>query len=293
MTYAIRNTLILVGLLLFVIISSMLNNYYASKQMNKVKTTLDENIQQLDFLKTANPDMKDQEIFAQSLSELELRVKNESKLLARDNNPTLTYSYLLDICENYCPDMKFDFKFIGNGQVETSFYNDYSVLGVGPLSDYYSFVYQIENQFMLYVIESVRVSGLEDNSEHPDNYVYFTMVLRAYYEENMLEVGDIPFRFLEYRTMANNPFIPGIHGPVPDEYEMKFINIYGCDLIGLTLDKAFLLDGNGKIHVLNPGDKVAYGYLDRIDWDRQNAVFTLNETGINVNRILSLKYYED
>jgi len=293
MSYAIRNTLILAALLLFVFLFFFLSNYNSSKQMNNIKIKLDENNQQLQMLKTANPDMKDQEIFSQSLTDLELRVKNESKLLAQVNNPTITYSYLLDICENYCPGLKFDFKFTGSGMIETSSYNDYSILGVGPVDAFYSFIYQVENQFMLYVVESVRLSGLEDDSEYPDDYIYFTMVIRAYYEDNMLEVDDIPFRYLKYRTLDNNPFALGIHGPVPDEYELKFIDIYYCNLIGLTLDKAFLLDGNGKIHVLNPGDKIAYGYLDHINWDMQNAVFIMNEIGVVETKIMTLKYYEE
>ncbi|MFC1898050.1 hypothetical protein ACFLYJ_00600 [Candidatus Cloacimonadota bacterium] len=261
--------------------------------MRQIKTSLDENEQQLEFLKTANPDMKDQEIFAESLAELELRVKNESKLLAKDNNPTLTYSYLLDITENYCPAVKFDFKYIDNGQVETSFYNEYSVIGVSPIAALYTFIYQLENQFMLYVVESLKLYGIEEDSEHPKNYIYFSLVLRAYYEDNMLEVDDIPFRYLKYRTLSNNPFVPGIHGPIPNDYEMKFVELDQCDLIGLTLDKAFLLDRNGKIHVLKPGDKIAFGYLDHINWDEQNAVFYVNVIGINTKKTMSLKYYED
>lgn len=293
MSYATRNTLILFGLLMFVIIFSLFNNYRDAKNMNQIKSTLDQNIQQLEFLKTANPDMKDEEIFSQSLAELEQRVKNESKLLARDNNPTITYSYLLDICENYCPKLKFDFKFINKGQVETSFYNEYSIIGAGPIQALYTFIYQLENQFMLYVVESLKLSGLENDTEFPKSYVYFTLVVRAYYEENMLDVGDIPFRYLKYRTLSNNPFVPGIHGPIPSEYEMKFVETDACDLIGLTLDKAFLLDRNGKIYVLKPGDKVAYGYLDYIDWDKQVAIFMINKIGVSMKKTMTLRYYED
>jgi hypothetical protein len=292
MSYAIRNSLILVGLLLFVVIFSLMSTYYSSKSMSKIKVNLDENQQQLEFLKTANPDMQDQQIFAESLSELEMRVKNESKLLAKDNNPTLTYSYLLDICENYSPNLKFDFKFINNGQIDTSFYNEYSLLGVGPIKDLYSFIYQLENQFMLYVVESLKITGLEVNSAEPAGYVYFTLVIRAYYEDTMLDVEDIPFRYLKYRTLSNNPFVPGIHSPIPNDFEMTFVNIYDCDLIGLTLDKAFLLDRNGKIHVLKPGDKVGYGYLDQIDWEKQTAIFILDEIGVSKQKTMSLKYYD-
>jgi hypothetical protein len=109
----------------------------------------------------------------------------------------------------------------------------------------------------------------------------------------MVEVEDIPFRYLKYRSLSKNPFVPGIHGPIPSDYEMNFPETDACDLIGLTIDKVFLLDRNGKIHVLRAGDKVSYGYLDHIDWDKQVAVFYINKIGVSVQKTMKLKYYEE
>lgn len=293
MPYALRNTLILVGLLVFVIAVSTLGNYQSAKKMHELEAKLNENKTQLQNLKQANPDMKDQDILAQSLMELENRVKNESKLIARDNNPTITYAYLLDIIENYCPDLKFDFKFIGSGTRETSNYNSYSLIGSAPISSLYTFIYQLENQFMLYVIESIRLAGVEPDEELPLDFVYFTMVITAYYEENSVEVIDIPFRYLRYKNLDYNPFTARVHGPIPDAMESSMVDIYNSRIIGLSPNKVFILDENGKIQVLLPGERIAYGYLDRINWEEQNAVFVMNETGIPKEYVLGLRQYED
>lgn len=293
MPYALRNTLILVGLLVVVVLFSFINNYQSAKKMNSIKARLNENQSQLDNLRRANPDMKDQDILVKSLEELERRVKSESKLIAQDNNPTITYAYLLDICENYCPDLKFDFKYVESGQIETTQYNSYSLIGSGSLASIYTFIYQLENQFMLYLLDSIRLSGVEADEELPLDYVYFSMVIKAFYEENSVDVKDIPFRYLKYKNLSYHPFMPRIHAPLPDVHEERYLSIYSSRMIGLTPDKVFLIDQDGKIQVVVPGDKIAYGYLDRINWEDQNAVFIMSETGVAQEYVLMLKHYED
>jgi type II secretory pathway pseudopilin PulG len=293
MSYALRNTLILIGLLIIVLFISFAGSYNSRKRLDSIRESLEKNKVQLENLRRANPDMKDQDVMVQSLEELELKVKSESKLIAQDNNPTITYAYLLDIVENNCPSLKFDFKYVGSGSIESTRFNSYSIIGTGALNDIYTFIYQLENQFMLYVLESVRLSGVGEDEEYPLNYVYFTLVINAFYEENAVDVKDIPFRYLKQKNLVYNPFRARIHGLLPDEHEQRFIDINNSRMIGLTPNKVFLLDSRGKIQVLLPGDKIAFGYLDHINWEDQNAVFLMNETGVTKERIMMLRHYED
>lgn len=290
MRYAIRNSLILLALLFFVVLVVVVGNARYNSKLKKLQKSNKESNTQLANLKAANPDMQDQEMFAGNLENLERRVKNESKFISRENTPTSTYKYLLDICDRSCPDLKFNFKYTDSGMVETSMYNSYSIIGEAPLRSLYQFIHQIENQFMLYVIDSIMLTGIE-SADKPEDYVNFTIDLRAYYEETAIEMEDIPFRNLKYRTISNNPFIARIHGPIPVEYELNFVNINNSILIGLTVNKVFMQDNKSKIHVLNVGDKVAYGYLDRIEWNEQSAVFKLNEIGIVKEKVIVLSEY--
>ena len=59
-------------------------------------------------------------------------------------------------------------------------------------------------------------------------------------------------------------------------------------MIGITPDKIFVRTTNEEIIILVPGDKVAYGYFDRIDWEEQTAVFKINRTGVNTEKTLYL-----
>ncbi|RLC58251.1 MAG: hypothetical protein DRH89_01590, partial [Candidatus Cloacimonadota bacterium] len=100
------------------------------------------------------------------------------------------------------------------------------------------------------------------------------------FEETATEIGDIPFRKLKYKNVRYDPFYSRIHAPVLDEEEQEFLDIYSSGMIGLTPNKVFIKDRIGRIHILEIGDKVAYGTLESINWKEQYATFQLNEIGV-------------
>ena len=287
MPYAVRNTLILTGLLIIVFLGFLIGNSSSVKKLHIIKASYENNKKQLDDLQAANLDMKDHELFLASLKELEKKVQTESKIIPQKNDPTLTYKYLLDICDNFCPEVKFDFRFTKSGRVENIGYRSYAIFGQDPVRELYTFVRQIESQFMLYVIDSVKL--LEDvKDDLSTGKVDFTIMVNAYYEEDSPEVGEVMFRKLKYKQLTYNPFYSRIHGKIPDEEQQRFLDPYRATLIGLSPDKVFLKDAEGRIHVLEQGDKIAYGYLHSINWDIQGAVFKLNEVGVTKEKIIYL-----
>lgn len=287
MPYAIRNTLILTGLLIIVFLGFLIGNSGSVKKLNAIKASYENNKKQLNDLQAANPDMKDHELFLASLKELEKKVQTESRIIPQKNDPTLTYKYLLDICDNFCPEVKFDFRFTKSGRVENIGYRTYAIFGQSPVRALYTFVRQIESQFMLYVIDSIKL--IEDiKDDISTGKVDFTIIINAYYEEDSPEVGEVMFRKLKYKQLTYNPFYSRIHGKIPDEEQQRFLDPYRATMIGLSPDKVFLKDAEGRIHVLEKGDKVAYGYLHSINWDVQGAVFKLNEVGVTKEKIIYL-----
>jgi hypothetical protein len=287
MSYALRNSLILTGLLVLVVLGFFIGNSSSVKKLNTIKTSYENNKKQLNELQAANPDMKDQDLFLKSLKEMEEQVQTKSKIIPRQNDPTLTYKYLLDICDNFCPDVKFDFLYTQSGRIENTNYNVYTLFGKAPIRSLYTFVRQIEGQFQLYVIDSFKIlENIEDGLSTGE--VSFTILLNAYYEENAPELDEMMFRKLKYKQIAYNPFYSRIHGRIPDEEEQRFLDPYSVILIGLTPDKVFLKDSNGRIHILEEGNKVAYGYLESIEWETQSVVFKLNEIGVIKEKVIYL-----
>ncbi len=289
MQYAIRNSIILTGLLLLVILGFFFGNSKTVKKRDSLKSTFEQNMQQLENLKATHPDIQDRDLVVKSLEEMEKTIQEESKIINKENNPALTYDYLLDICETFCPGLEFDFLYNKTGKVESTFYNIYTIIGTAPIQTLYTFIYQIENQYLLYIIDSINLSeNVDVKGSIPAGSVDFTIVINAYYESDAPEFPGILFRKLKYKNLAYNPFYSRIHGIIPDEKESQFIDTNTCSMIGLTPDKIFLRDYYSRIHVLSTGDKVAYGYLSSINWDEQYAVFKINEVGVMKEKIIYL-----
>lgn len=298
MNYALRNTLILTVLLILVFVGFLLGNTSSVKKLDEIKVVYEGNKKQLDELLAAHPDIKDHDKFIQALKDLEEKVKRESKLIPEKNDPTITYKYLLDICDNFCPDLKFNFVYNKLSKIEDIDYYTFTIAGTAPVRSFYSFIYQIESQYLLYVIESMKINE-EIKDDNSTGNVRFTIVLNAYFEESVSEFEDIDtalevepeesvgepeeitFRKLKYKNIKYDPFYSRIHAPLPDEEEEEFLDIYSAGMIGLTPSKVFMKDLIGRIHILELGDRVAYGTLRSINWKEQYAIFRLNEIGIN------------
>ena len=282
MNYAIRNTLILSILLVLVILGFLIGNTFNATKFKEIKIIYENNQKKLDDIVAANPDMNDQDIFIKSLKDLEMEAQRESKLIPQKNDPTITFKYLLEICDNFCPDLTFNFNYRGQTSEEGVSFNTYSINGTATIRTLYSFIYQLEKQYLLYVIESIKIREEVEEGTVAHN-VNFTIVFKAYYEESTHDFGQIPFRKLKYKNIDYNPFYTRIHQPLPDELEKGYINTKSSEIIGLTPDSVFMKDQSGKVHILKSGDKVAYGILKSINWKDQYAIFQLNEIGITKN----------
>lgn len=298
MSYALRNTLILVILLMLVLSFILYYNLTYSKQLRELNTFFQEKSTTLLNLITANPDYKDIDIVTAEYEAMKRQQRETGKIIPKSNTPADTYSYLLSICERYSRDVKFNFELIAANSVLENYpniyYNIYSVEGVAPVNSIYTFLLNVEKQVMFYTIENLHLTE-ENESKIVDgdkttniSKVSFKLTLNAYYDTAGEDENLPPTRDLRYPRLAYNPFYSRIHEPNYKSEEEKFINIDSCTLIGLTPEKVFLRDSEENVLVVSIGDKVAYGKLDRIEWENQAAVFKINDTGIYKEKILLL-----
>ncbi|MEA3476308.1 MAG: hypothetical protein U9R23_07710 [Candidatus Cloacimonadota bacterium] len=283
MPHTVRNTIVLVVLLLIVIIGIILANANYVKRLEKLKKSNKENSEMQERLRKENPDLENEEKVMESLDDMKKQVLENSKLILKEDTPTLTYQYLVDIADNFCPDVSFNFQISKSGKVKEFSFNTYTISGDANIKSLYFFVFQIEYQSPLYTIESIKIA---EQSVAKADTVSFTITLNAYYNEDGTELQNILFRNFRFTNLRYNPFYSRIHTPISDEYELKFLNIYTSTIIGLSPYKAFLRDDKGRIHTLRTGEKVAYGYLDHINWYKQAAVFTINRIGIPEEKII-------
>jgi Tfp pilus assembly protein PilO len=283
MSYKVRNTLVLLVLLVIVIIASIAvnsDNRRTLSTLNKEYENITKNYEQLQKIIARAKSEEEMKDILRELKEEAIRI---SKVIPKYNDPTQTYQYLIQISELYAPDVIFDFRVMKGGSEKETSYNEYSITGISPFESLYNFISQIENQPLLYTIESLSITGAA--SQDPE-LVAFSLTIRAYYDSNNgTEVDEIPLQNLIIPLVQSDPFYPRIHSP-RQEPQTGLLDIDNITIIGLSPDMVFAQDSQGRLHVLKLGDRVSFGYLKDIDWENQAAVFSINKLGIPKDEIL-------
>ncbi len=289
MTYTLRNTLVM---FIFLLIVSLGFFFYTSKFRNELeqeKKKLAENKKVLTQLKHANPDIDNSENLVVSLENMRKKARENKKLILRNDQPTDTYNYLIGLSKKYCDDMSFDFihqQTVTKGDLVTNLYN---INGIGRLKSLYAFIFNIEKQSPLYTVDQFFVA---QTSGSVSDTVAFNMVLQSYSNNTGIPRDEITLNKLIYSDVDNSLFKPRLHEPVYSDENGLHLDIEKATLVGLTVEKAFLKDHLGEVHMLSIGDKVAYGSLGRINWNHQYAVFFVNKIGIIEEKVLYLTQEE-
>jgi len=294
MPYAIRNSLVLSVLLIIVIVVTVINSSRLAKQKDEFELHYNSLVDELDNLKLTNPDYNDIKRITEEFEILKLSDIRYGKIIPNVNNPTLSYLYLLNISDRFAPEIDFQFNYMSRNKVNSIEYNTYNIAGIANIFSIYKFIYHLEKNIMFYTIEGLSIAEVMVDDEIIEgktipNMVSFEIILRAYFKDDIPQtIENSNLRNLKPKYIVYNPFYRRIHEPRIDPEEELYVNVDYVRMIGLTPDKIFLRTTNEEIIILTPGEKVAYGYFDRIDWEEQSAIFKINKTGINTTKILNL-----
>jgi hypothetical protein len=285
MKYAIRNTIILAVILLLVIGGFYLANITPKNNLEKLKKSYQENLQLLEDLRAAHPNLEDQFKIEYLLEDLQERKRKTGKYILKKEDPIFSYQYFLDICQRFSADLDFDFNISQRTDAEEKTYNSYTLTGIAKLTDLYTFLYNLEKQYLLYIITNIDI-GEESTA---DGTIRYTLTIQGYSSDSGTVEAESPWRQLPRRNIKYDPLRSRIHGPIVRAQEEEFVNIQTVKVIGLSAEKAFLAEEDGTITILQPGEKVAYGYLDYINLEEQYVQFKLNQIGIITTHKLYLE----
>ena len=282
MTYAIRNSIIIGTLLIIVLVATFIGKSRSKKELSIFTREFEQVDKKLSDLKKVNPDLeKEKEIMAQH-DELQRKALQKTKFILQNDDASLAYDYLTDITNRYCSKLNFDFNYNGEGENQGVRYNEYSINGNTDIKNFFTFVYQIETQSPLFIIQSFEVrqeTDLDEESKKKSEII-FNLSLYAYFDQNGVPYEELPFMNLKYKNITSNPFKPRIHDPKKDDEELLYVDIEKIKILGFTKNNIMIEETGGKVSFLSVGDKVAYGYLQKINWEEQFALFNINRIGI-------------
>ncbi len=161
--------------------------------------------------------------------------------------------------------------------------------GKGRYDHLAGFIQTIELEPALIRINSVRVDPISDTDQL--GFVRFNLELETYISEEPLDLGDDQddqevFAVNLHSWDGGNPFFPGIHEPLPNTENLP--DIRDARISGVTSNRVWVRLSDGTAKTMRPGEEVYMGRLTSIDAENGKVEFTLNEGGIVNKYILEL-----
>lgn len=273
MSYALRNTLILLVVLLLIGSSGFL--FIRFYQQPKIEQ-LEEEVASL------QTDYDQKKAIADQLPELEAKfeesrtfIDNFDKTLFRSSNPDRIYRYL-SLLSDTAP-IEFDYVFSDSTSSDRYGIVISQLSGRGPYTSVLNFLTRIENSEPVQKIEQLVISPVNDAEEY--SYVSFTLRLSSYYDRlNYFDVSGTPGISGQIAFASYNPFFPLIRDVEPNTDNR--INVENSQLVGIGNGIVYLLDQSGALQTLREGDRVYLGLLETININQGIANFRLNKGGI-------------
>lgn len=282
MTYALRNTLVLAAFLAIIFgVGLYLTKVVQPGEVKKMRTeltSLDRTIAQKPALAA---ELKGSE---KKLADMKQRYAERFKVIPSNDTTALTYAYLNRIMDA-SGFVKFDMLYQGPKNEKQYGYNTYSLRGETSYSNLFKFIWYLEHARLLYKVEDLTLTGhevLDAKTGRAKLIVPFTMELRAYYSSAAgvsSEHTGVDQTFYRNVNTGLNYFRPLISTEPPPNVK-GLVDVERSDLRAVMSDKIFIVDQNGKGHILKVGDPVYMGYLTQINPAKNEAEFTLNKGGI-------------
>jgi len=281
MTNSSRNTLVLASLLVISGLLAFLMLNTARKKLTVKKEETKEITQQIDFFRnlvTARDSLEAEH------AKLMAVAGSQGKIFFDADNSIRTYDYLLRVLNWMGRDIVYDF---GMSAKSEGNYNEYVISGSTRYMDLVHLSRMLEYQRPVLTVEDISISAENAFSDS----VKFSMMFRTHFKEGGLSPDEITYKEIKKSVHAYDLFqaryTEEIQGD--EDVDPRLMNVDSSILIAISEKRAFIRDNRGIIRILNEGDRVQRGYLDKIDARENLVVFKINKYGFEENQILHLK----
>ncbi|HOI29508.1 MAG TPA: hypothetical protein PLZ15_07055 [Melioribacteraceae bacterium] len=279
MSSKVKNTIIIVLILIAIILAGGLFNYVFLKGKidDREKKVKDLRLYQLD-----TKDLEDQ------LQKLKNRVAQlDSILVNRKYNIPFNlpqsdfFDFINKTSYSFSPDSYVNIEYEDTEAGGNFNIYNYTLNGIAEFNDLNNLIYAIEESKLL-----KKISGLDltnnvkvDQDGTPHYLVSFKFKVAVYFS------NDDRFYVANYteNSLIPNPlydiFYPLIRNEIPPNKD-SLLDVQSAVLLALIPDGAFLADANGNTYLLWEGDRVYLGYLTNINYQTNEVNFVLNKGGI-------------
>jgi Tfp pilus assembly protein PilO len=274
MKHGIRNSLILAATLIIMIAGGwFLLDYVYSPQIEELEQ------RQAQREREYNSYAETAAMYEETLLELNRQYyirDNHPKELFHNHRSGRVYDYIRQLNEGI------SFTNFNYSIRDSSSHGEYGVVtvslrGEGEYRNLNNFVHRIEHSSAIMHIASLQITNITELGRL--SRVAFEMTLQLYYNrDDRLEWQPRMYMADAMGNIGHNPFFPLIH-PVPPNTR-NLVDVDQSRLVGITSQFILLRDQGGNLKRLTVGSEVYLGTLQRIDTERQEAIFHLNRGGI-------------
>lgn len=279
MSSKVKNTIIILVILIGIIIGGGLYNYLL------LKGKIDDREQKIKDLKLYQLDTDELNL---QLTSLKNKVAQLDSILANRkynipfNLPQSDFfDFINQISYSFSPLSYVNIEY-KEMEVTTNFnIYHYTLNGIAEFNDLNRLIYAIEESKLLKKISGVDITNnvKVDEDGTPHYLVSFKFEVSVYYS------NDDRFYVKEYteNSLEPNPaydiFYPLIRNEIPPNKE-GLLDVQTATLLALIPDGAFLADAKGSTFLLWEGDQVYLGYLTNINYQTNEVNFVLNKGGV-------------
>lgn len=277
MSYAIRNTLILLTTLLLILgLGFSYSKFFLESKVEDLQNSLTN--KQNDF--SSKQDINSQFTELNTRYEAALEVMgNYDKIMYPTNKPDDVYDFLNRV--NSEGDYQISFDFIYSDSVPNNEYGvlQSSIAGFGDYAALTDFINRIEHSQLLNKVSELNIAPARQEDDL--RMVNFSFSLESFYEKTSLSdsVGAVSTIILDEEISTYNPIYPLIQPSIEANLE-GLTDVRSSRLIGMTSSRIFIRNQTGRIISLKLGDRVYLGTLADIDLENNTATFNLDLGGI-------------
>lgn len=281
MTNSARNTLVLSILLVLSSIFSVMIYRSEKQTLNKKKAETQAVLDQINQLSRLVDSRDSLEMeYARQVA----MASSQSKVLMNEDNSINSYDYLIRLLNWLGVDIHYDFGM--SGKDEEANFHEYVISGQTNYMDFVRFVRMMEYQRALLTIEDITLSAENAYSDS----VTFSMIFRTHFEESGVPPKEIAYKNIEKPLNSYSLLRPRYTEDLQDtaDADYRLVDLDNSVLIAISEKRVFLRDNRGIVRIVSLGERVRWGYLQKIDYRENLAVFRINKYGFEESQILYL-----
>jgi len=285
MSYEIRNTLILILILLLMCGGGYLGLHLRYDE--KIEVLAQQIEQKKKEFSRLEGYLADLDYYYEEIKTNKERLKSYPKILLPTTEIHQTYRYLeyLDRLGTF-----FNFTFVLSDIKEKNDHTEavYQLSGEGKFPKLAAFFMQLEELKPIYRIDNFRMRNKEDLND--ENLLRVDLRLTGLFskKEGAKAFSIHSFRAQpRYTLLRYDPFMPLILRRLPPNSDNLPI-VEKCNLIAITGNVAYIKDQSNNLLKMKAGDKIYLGYLSKVDINKGTVTFKMDRGGIKDTVVLNL-----